>query len=229
VHTPEYAFEQVPSNVAAGAKRLGIRYPVAIDDSYRTWNAYGNDSWPADYLIDATGEIRYVSIGEGAYGTTESLIRQLLTDADPTVALPKATDVPDTTPTDALQTPETYLGSQRAQAYAGGALADGTRTYTLPSSLQPSTFGLGGTWTVGDESLTAGTDARLSLSFTASDVYLDVGGTGTLTVTVDGRTTTQHVSGAPDIHTLVDVKDPERSTLDVALSPGLEAYSFTFG
>ena len=67
VHTPEYAFEHVAANVAAGAKRLGITYPVALDNDYTTWNNFGNDSWPAEYLIDATGTVRYVAIGEGDY------------------------------------------------------------------------------------------------------------------------------------------------------------------
>ncbi len=101
VHTPEYAFEHVPSNVAAGVQRLGLTFPVALDNSYDTWNAYDNQSWPAAYLIDATGQIRHVSIGEGDYSGEEQLIRQLLTAAHPGLALPKATDVPDTTPTDA--------------------------------------------------------------------------------------------------------------------------------
>ena len=67
MHTPEYAFEHVPSNVAAGAHRLGLTFPVALDNSYDTWNAYDNQSWPAAYLIDASGQIRHISIGEGDY------------------------------------------------------------------------------------------------------------------------------------------------------------------
>ncbi|WP_323747418.1 cytochrome c biogenesis protein/redoxin [Catenulispora rubra] len=83
VQTPEYTFEADPGDVAAGAKRLGITYPVALDSKYTTWNSFGNDSWPADYLIDSTGEVRFASAGEGAYSNTESLIRQLLTAAHP--------------------------------------------------------------------------------------------------------------------------------------------------
>ncbi len=98
VHTPEYAFEHVASNVRAGADRLHITYPVAIDNNYTTWNNFSNDSWPAEYLIDATGLVRHVSIGEGDYAGTEALIRQLLTAANPGATLPAATDVPDTTP-----------------------------------------------------------------------------------------------------------------------------------
>ena len=99
MHTPEYAFEQVPSNVAAGVRRLGLSFPVALDNSYDTWNAYDNQSWPAAYLIDATGQIRHVSIGEGDYSGEERLIRQLLIAAHPGLTLPRPTDLPDTTPT----------------------------------------------------------------------------------------------------------------------------------
>ena len=88
VHTPEFAFEHVVSNVRAQAAALGVRYPVAIDDSYATWDAYDNEYWPADYLIDAQGTVRHVHFGEGDYAGTEQLIRQLLTAAHPGPALP---------------------------------------------------------------------------------------------------------------------------------------------
>jgi cytochrome c biogenesis protein CcdA/thiol-disulfide isomerase/thioredoxin len=232
VHTPEYAFEHVPGNVLSGAKRLGISYPVALDNDYRTWNNYGNDSWPADYLIDSTGIVRYVSIGEGDYTGTEAVIRQLLSAARPGVALPPATQVADTTPTDQGQTPETYLGSSRADSYAGsadGTLSPGTRTYASPSSIPTDAFALTGTWSVGDQALTSGANAGITLAYQADDIYLDLGGTGTITATVDGRTTSYHVSGAPNIYTLLDRSTQGSGTLRVTLSPGLSAYSFTFG
>jgi cytochrome c biogenesis protein CcdA/thiol-disulfide isomerase/thioredoxin len=230
VHTPEYAFEHVASDVASGAKRLGITYPVALDNNYTTWNNFGNDSWPAEYLIDSTGEIRHVAIGEGDYGTSEALIRQLLTAANPGVVLPPATDVADTTPMSPDQTPETYLGAERANAYDGETpLAPGTALFGYPPALPPDAFALSGSWTVSDESLTAGKDAGIRLSFVADDVYLDVGGTGTVTSTLNGKTTTYPVSGAPNIYPLVSAKAQQQGTLDVTLSPGLSAYSFTFG
>lgn len=230
VHTPEYAFEHVPSNVAAGASRLGITYPIAIDNDYKTWDAFQNESWPADYLIDATGKIRWVGVGEGLYTQTELLIRSLLTSAHPDVALPGATDVPDTTPTSDFQTPETYLGAGRAQSYQGDApLQPGTATFTAPAKLSDNAFGLGGTWAVTAESITAKQHAVITLNYTADDVYLDVGGTGTVTVTAQGKTSTYQVSGAPNIYTIVHTKALDSGTLKASLSPGLSAYSFTFG
>jgi cytochrome c biogenesis protein CcdA/thiol-disulfide isomerase/thioredoxin len=230
VHTPEYAFEHVPGNVDAGIHRLGITYPVALDNSYTTWNNYGNDSWPADYLIDSAGQVRHVSIGEGDYTGIESLIRQLLTAAHPGIKLPPPTQVPDLTPTSASQTPETYLGAQRQDSYAGaGVSGGGPHVLRFPATIPANGFALRGRWTIGSESLTAGKDAAIRLNFDASDVYLDVGGTGTITATVGGQSRSYRVSGAPDIYPVVHLASPARSLLQVTLSPGLQAYSFTFG
>jgi cytochrome c biogenesis protein CcdA/thiol-disulfide isomerase/thioredoxin len=232
VRTPEYAFEHVASNVAAGAKRLHITYPVALDNNYTTWNNFSNDSWPEEYLIDASGLVRHVAIGEGEYPTTEALIRQLLTAANPAVVLPPATEVADTTPSNNDQTAESYLGSERANSNANtstNALTNGTKTFSYPSTVPNDEFGLTGTWTVAAESITSGSNAGIKLNFDASDVYLDVGGTGTISATVDGRTTTIPVSGAPDIYTVASSTSPERATVTISLSAGLAAYSFTFG
>jgi cytochrome c biogenesis protein CcdA/thiol-disulfide isomerase/thioredoxin len=230
VHTPEYAFEKVPSNVASGAQRLGITYPVALDNDYTTWDNFTNNSWPADYLIDATGRVRYVFIGEGDYPGTESLIRELLSSAHPSADLPAKTQVPDTTPTSMTQTPETYLGSGRANSYVGSTpLIPGTATFAYPPSIEDDAFGLTGTWTVTDESITAGANAGITLNYDAAEIYLDVGGTGTVTANVDGQTTAYPVSGAPNIFTVLHRAGEERGILKLTLSPGLSAYSFTFG
>ena len=228
VHTPEYAFEHVPSNVAAGVRRLGLTFPVALDNSYGTWNAYDNQSWPAAYLIDASGQIRHISIGEGDYSGEEQLIRQLLSAAHPGIALPRATDVPDTTPEDSAQTPETYLGAERQQGYHGSA-PYATGQFTAPATLPADSFALAGAWTIGQESITAGKGAGITLAFHASKVYLDVGGTGTLTVSAGGTSKVIRVSGAPDIYTVATKQPAGDGTVTIRLSPGLQAYSFTFG
>jgi len=228
VHTPEYAFEHVPSNVAAGVRRLGLTFPVALDNSYGTWNAYDNQSWPASYLIDASGQIRHVSIGEGDYSGEEQLIRQLLSAAHPGIVLPRATDVPDTTPQDSAQTPETYLGAERQQGYHGSA-PYATGQFAAPATLPADSFALAGAWTIGQESITAGRGAGITLAFHASKVYLDVGGTGTLTVSAGGTSKVIRVSGAPDIYTVATKQPAGDGTVTIRLSPGLQAYSFTFG
>lgn len=231
VHSPEYAFEHDLGNVKAGAAAAGITYPVALDNDFATWTNYNNQYWPAEYLIDAKGVIRHVALGEGDYAGTESVIRTLLTRADPGVTLPKPTEVPDATPSFAGQTPETYLDPQRAQNYGGtGRFANGTTTYTLPDDTPADTFSLKGTWTADDEGITAqGPDSTIHLNYGARHVYLDVSGTGTLTVVKSGKSRTIAVSGAPNIHDLITATRPARGQLDVTLSPGLKAYSFTFG
>ena len=231
VHTPEFAFEHVVSNVRSAVRQFGITYPVAVDNSYDTWNAYGNEYWPADYLIDASGQVRYESFGEGGYGQTEAAIRQLLVDANPQVKLPLATDVPDLTPTE-LTSPETYLGYSRLQYLAGVASIhdDAPATYAFPGSIALGEYGLAGTWTIGSEEATAGADARLELDFQARDVYLVLGGSGALTLTLKGRPAgTIDVSGVPRLYTLVSGQSQRSGVLVLAASPGIEAYDFTFG
>ncbi|MDX6590466.1 MAG: hypothetical protein QOI84_1740 [Solirubrobacterales bacterium] len=81
VHTPEFPFERVAGNVEEAIEANGIRYPVAQDNEQATWNAYGNQYWPAEYFIDAQGNVRYVHFGEGEYGEKERVIRGLLAEA----------------------------------------------------------------------------------------------------------------------------------------------------
>jgi cytochrome c biogenesis protein CcdA/thiol-disulfide isomerase/thioredoxin len=230
VHTPEFSFEHVVSNVSQAAQQLGVDYPVAVDNGYKTWTAYDNNSWPAEYLIDAQGQIRHVEIGEGDYSTTESLIRQLLVSADPHAELPPTTHVPNRTPQVAL-TPESYLGYERLDNFAGtGITPDQAAQYQFPSSLPPSSLALSGTWTVGSESITAGRNARLELQFQAHDVYLVLGGQGTLEVSVDEvHTQTIGVSGIPRLYTMVEGPSLRSSTLLLTMSAGIQAYDFTFG
>jgi cytochrome c biogenesis protein CcdA/thiol-disulfide isomerase/thioredoxin len=234
VHAPEYAFEHVPANVLASAKQQGIEYPIALDNEFATWTAYGNQYWPAEYLIDAKGQVRHVAFGEGDYGSTESLIRTLLTDATPSVSLPKATDVANATPTHVL-TPETYLGSQKAPAasfLSPTGYQQGTASYAFPSgSLPLNDYAFTGAFTVSDESITStSATSAIRLHYKASHVYLDVGGTGTLTVTDSAGTRAISISGAPDIHDVLKAGGGYRnSTVTITMSPGLSAYSFTFG
>jgi cytochrome c biogenesis protein CcdA/thiol-disulfide isomerase/thioredoxin len=131
VHTPEFAFEHVVSNVRAEAGQLGVHYPVAIDNNYDTWDAYDNESWPADYLIDANGDVRHIGVGEGDYTGTERLIRQLLADAHPGIALPASTSVPNKTPTGEIN-PETYIGFEGLQYL----LPDDNVAQDLPAAYQ---------------------------------------------------------------------------------------------
>ncbi len=232
VHTPEFAFEHVTSNIRDQAAALGVKYPIAIDNNYATWTAYSNQYWPAEYLLDPTGQVRHITFGEGDYATTESLIRQLLTANHPGVALPPATDLPDTTPTE-TQTPETYLGYMYAPLNISGTTQpthDKAKVYAFPAKLAANKFALDGAWTDHSEELTAGTGARLELSFQAKEVYLVLGGSGTVTVDVNGTTTsTVSVTGVPKLYTLVTDPTGAPGLLTVSVTAGVQAYDFTFG
>ena len=227
VQTPEYAFEHVPSNVAGGRARLGLTFPVALDNSYDTWNAYDNQSWPAAYLIDATGKIRFVSIGEGDY-TRRS--RSSGSCCWPRIRGSRCRRRP-TSPTRPPPTPTCHRrrtsGAERAQYYDGNYYS--SDTFAFPTALPAHSYGLSGPWTVGQQSITAGKDAAIRLSYNASYVYLDIGGSGTLTVTSGGATKVIRVSGAPDIYTVASNPAPGNGTVTIKVSPGLTAYSFTFG
>jgi cytochrome c biogenesis protein CcdA/thiol-disulfide isomerase/thioredoxin len=231
VHTPEFVFERDPGNVAAATKSMGITYPVALDNGYATFDAYRNQYWPAQYLIDAQGNVRHISFGEGDYTQTEGLVRQLLAQANPAVKLPAATDVPNTTPTSASLTPETYLNYNTIQRYAGTPLThDAAASYTPAATLPVNDVSLGGTWTAGDTFFTAGRSARLVLHFDAKDVYLVLAGTGSVTASADGGPPTViHVSGTPNQHPVLTSTSQHSGTLTVTLSPGLQAYDLTFG
>jgi cytochrome c biogenesis protein CcdA/thiol-disulfide isomerase/thioredoxin len=230
VHAPEYAFEEVESNVVAGGERLGIQYPVALDNNFATWDAYVNAYWPAKYLIDANGEIRHIHFGEGGYDDTEALIRELLVDANPDVVLPPATEVADNSPVSAEQTPEIYFNVLRFNEYRGnGRYQEGTANYEFPSVQHENSFALDGEWTADEQGITAHEKSSIRLEYYGEHVYLNVGGSGTLTVTDGTATHVITVSGEPNIYDLVNRSSAGRGLVTVTLSPGLQAYSFTFG
>jgi cytochrome c biogenesis protein CcdA/thiol-disulfide isomerase/thioredoxin len=232
VHTPEFGFEHVVSNVRTESKSLGVDYPVAVDDNYGTWNAYSNEYWPADYLIDANGVVRHVEFGEGDYGLTENLIRKLLVDAHPGLTLPPRTNLPNLTPTQPTNQ-ETYVGYEREQYLQSSSAPahDAAATYEFPTSLGLGAFALRGLWTDHAQEATAGKDAGLELSYEAQDIYLVIGGQGTVTV-ADGdgsAPTTIDVSGVPRLYTLFHSKTTSAGTLVLTVSPGVQAFDFTFG
>jgi cytochrome c biogenesis protein CcdA/thiol-disulfide isomerase/thioredoxin len=229
VHTPEFAFEHVPSNVRKATQELGIRYPVAIDNEYGTWNAYKNFAWPTEYLIDRSGRLRETHEGEGEYGHTESLIRQLLGDRSGAELA-----VADNTPTH-LVTPETYLGYEHGlERYTGSRPApDRAGRYAFPTdaSLDQNTFAYAGSWLLKPEHVDAVRNARLRLNFAAQDVHLVVGGRGKIRVLLDGRRVrTVRIAGIPRLYTLLHFRDDVHyGLLELRFTPALQAYSFTFG
>jgi cytochrome c biogenesis protein CcdA/thiol-disulfide isomerase/thioredoxin len=230
IHTPEYAFEKVPANVESGARKLGISYPIAMDNGFSTWTNYRNRYWPARYLIDANGTVRHIKFGEGDYDVTEKLIRDLLRDANPAVNLPPATESVDTTPqTD--QTPETYLSVGKVVNYGGtGKYDEGAATFAYPPAQPADSFALNGPWTLDYQGATAGsTNAAIRLNYHARNVYIVAGGTGTITVNRDGRTSTVAIGGPPNGHQIVTDDEDGSGQLEVRVSQGLQVFSFTYG
>ena len=226
VHTPEFAFEHVVSNVRQATRRLGVRYPVAIDNEYKTWDAYGNNVWPAEYLIDRSGRIREYKQGEGRYDDTERKIRELLGEA----AGAQLASVRDQTPQH-FTTPESYLGWERLQRYAGSPITpDRMVRYRFPKAVPPDSLAYSGFWSVQGQRIVAGPAARLRLNFVAQHVYLVLSGRGRLTMVVNGRQVrTIRVGGLSRLYTLLNYKTERAGLLELRFSRGISAYAFTFG
>jgi cytochrome c biogenesis protein CcdA/thiol-disulfide isomerase/thioredoxin len=226
VHTPEFAFEHVPSNVQAAVKRVGVHYPVALDNDYGTWNAYGNQYWPAKYLIDRNGHVRYAHFGEGNYDITEENIRSLLGEKP---ASPAADRLHDLTPSGPI-TPESYLGFERIDRFTGSKIyPDKEATYAFPAALGRDDFAYAGRWTVHAQRIVAGKHARLKLRYYARKVFLVLGGTGTVQVLVDGRPHGIVHVDSDRLYTLVERESIDDAVLELRFSPGVSAYAFTFG
>ena len=231
VHTPEFPFEKDAGNVRAAVAQDGIKYPVAQDNEYATWNAYQNQYWPAHYLIDANGQVRYVHFGEGAYGKTESAIRSLLAEAG-RGTLGGSVGTRAQTP-GGLVTPETYLGSARAQGFTNGPIRNGVHDYGRGRpALGPDRFAYRGTWGIGGEGAVAGPRARLYLDFHARNVYLVLGSPDRpreVQVLLDGHRAGVVRVGRQRLYRLVSLPKAGDHKLELRPQNGTRGYAFTFG
>lgn len=190
VHAPEFAFEKMADNVKKAVNDAGIRYPVALDNNFATWGAYNNRFWPAKYLIDKDGQVRYTHYGEGKYEETEQTIQKLLAETGKSVTK-KIEKGSNSTASSGDQTPETYLGYERAERYANAEqfVQNKPISYDLRQNLNPDQWSLGGEWQINNESsqsMTANT--MLRLNFSAREVYLVMSGPpgAMIHVAVDG-------------------------------------------
>ncbi len=223
VHTPEFAFEHVPSNVRTAVKNLGVRYPVALDNKYATWTAYHNEYWPAEYLIDRTGRVRHTHFGEGQYSETEDQIRKYLGDATQPM-----TDVADTTPQH-FMTPESYLGYGRLDRFPGRVTYDRYALYKFPARLAQDDLAYSGSWKVLEQRIVSGPFARLRLRFAAQKIHLVLGGRGSVQVVVDGKPLkTVAIRGEPRLYTLASFPQLRTGLLELRFSQGISGYAFTF-
>jgi cytochrome c biogenesis protein CcdA/thiol-disulfide isomerase/thioredoxin len=230
VHTPEFAFEQEEDNVRGAVKRLGVRYAVAMDNDFETWDAFQNRYWPAKYLIDARGHLRYVHFGEGSYGQTESRIRELL--AERRQRLPAPVRVSDPTPTE-LYSPETYLGGQRLNPsqFVGERIVPGIETAYRPPNrpLGLNELAYGGRLRVEPQRIVTGPGARVFFHFRAKDVHLVLGGLGSVQVLMDGQPRRMLTVGGDRLYTLLSLRKVTEAQLELRFTPGVSAYAFTFG
>lgn len=237
VHAPEFAFEKVPANVEAAVADAGIEYPVALDNSFETWQGFNNRYWPAKYLIDAEGNVRYTHFGEGEYDTTEAAIRELLA-AGGSAAEVDQSQVTTNTPG---QSPETYLGTARSVGYVGDVeMLPGLSTFVPATTLAPNEWTLGGDWRVGSEAITATSNATLDFKFNGQDVYLVLDGPigSTVSVSLDDGTTPGGGDVAdglvtidgPRLYHLVSLPDPASAmVLHLEVDDEVSANAFTFG
>jgi len=237
ISTPEFAFEHVPANVENAVKVHGLTYPIALDNNYDTWNAFDNDSWPAEYLIDKSGDIRNVNLGEGDYTHTERAVQALLGINGPLKAGSPAV------PFESDETQETYFGTNRSMNFTGEPQEqDGTRDYTPASSLAVDDWTLGGSWQVAGQSITSdSSDSTLSFHTRAKDVYLVAGSQNNQPEAVTVSLPDGSQAYGNDVHSgvvtiagsrlyhIVSLPAYGDTVVTLTVPSGVSLYTFTFG
>jgi cytochrome c biogenesis protein CcdA/thiol-disulfide isomerase/thioredoxin len=254
VHTPEFAFEKDLDNVRRAVSELKIAYPVALDNDYKIWKAFSNSYWPADYLIDATGHIRFHHFGEGKYDESEQQIQQLLKEHNPQLSVNGLVKVAasgaEAPPDSDVESPETYLGYDRADSFlsTGGLKQDVAHVYSIPQHLELNQWGLSGNWT--DQAQVASlvsARGKIVYRFHARDVHLVLGPAPDgkpvrFRVKIDGQEPGVNHGVDTDaqgdgkitnhrLYQLIRQKNAiEDRTFEIEfLDPGAQAYAFTFG
>lgn len=247
VHAPEFAFEKVTNNVKKAVKDEGIRYPVALDNDFATWTAYNNQYWPAKYLIDKDGQIRYTHFGEGDYDKTEQAIQTLLKESGKTIDTKIDKDA-NRVSSSSGQTSETYLGYGRAERFENSAQfkAEEVARYTTASTVRSNYWSLGGDWQINSsQSIAKGKDSHLTLNFAAKEVYLVMDGPSEkpVTLTLNGTKITAQSNGGSDVdadgqihidgarlYKLVKLPSAKSNQkLDIQIPEGVTVNAFTFG
>jgi len=244
VHAPEFEFEKNKKNVLTAMEDFGITYPVVQDNDFAIWKAYNNRFWPAHYLVDKEGKIRYTHFGEGKYEETENKILELLGETE------RVTVSSDTKSAPARrQSPETYLGYGRAKQYPESMelTYDVSSAYSPPVILEDDQVALNGKWAINFEyAQAAENDARLSINFLAQKVHLVLANSGQsqakVTVLLDGKPLpaqylTEDMNEKGEItvtearkYDLIDLgEDYGRHSMTLVFSSGVQAYAFTFG
>jgi thiol-disulfide isomerase/thioredoxin len=254
-HTPEFSFEHEPMNVQNAVRNLNVTFPVAIDSNYRIWQSFNNEAWPAQYLVDAKGRIRYHHFGEGDYGEIERVIKELLEENGATGLTFDATSVsavgieaaPDWTDG---RSPETYIGYRQAQNFASPEKVrkNSVEMYSAPARPSLNHWGLSGSWNVNAESaVLQAVPGKLLFRFHSRDLHLVLAPANDakpvrFIVRLDGAAPDENrgVDTAPDgsgeireprLYQLIRQRGPvvDRTFEIEFLDPGVHALDFTFG
>jgi len=254
VHTPEFAFEKDPDNVRRAVKEFRIPYPVPLDNDYAIWKGFSNQFWPADYLVDAAGRVRYHHFGEGKYDETENQIQDLLKEDHPQLSFNGDTKVTGTgaeaAPDSDVQSPETYVGYERADSFLspGGLTHDAAHTYVIPSHFELNQWAFSGDWTDGGQgALLNAAPGKIVYRFHARDLHLVLGPAPSgkpvrYRVKIDGKAPGEHHGVDSDgrgdgtvvehrLYQLIRQKGVvDDHTFEIEfLDPGVQAFAFTFG
>jgi len=243
VHTPEFEFEKSSKNVQKAIEDFALPYPIMQDNDYATWRAYNNRYWPAKYLVDKDGKLRYTHFGEGDYDETEKMIQKLLEETGASIQV----DVSNPQYRVFSRTPELYLGYERLAYFASPErIAPNKETsYSLPTRMPPNSLGYEGPWIVGGERAMPQKGATLRLSFDASEVFLVMrpkeGTSAEASVVLDGLVVDATLAGEDVVQGTVTVENDRLYKLIKLEAPGehilelkflddnMELYAFTFG
>ena len=249
VHSPEFAFEKLERNVSAAIARHGLTYPIAQDNDFKTWNAFANRYWPAKYLIDADGYIRYTHFGEGGYEETDLAIQSLLAEIGVSPGGTEGTDVAEGTEGGTLrqaqgdfarrnQTPETYLGARSWPALGNsqGEPSDAVVSYQAPAERTLHKYYLVGDWQLIDneQQVLRSTEGEIRIKALGSEVNLVLGlepGTSPVMadIDVDGKPSKKITIDRHDLFTLFKGEYGEHEIILKIHGKGVEGYAFTFG
>jgi thiol-disulfide isomerase/thioredoxin len=255
VHTPEFPFEHDLENVRQAAQNMRVEYPIAIDNDYAIWSAFNNHYWPALYIVDAQGRIRYHQFGEGAYEQSEMILQQLLAEAGIGGIAHELVSV-DAQGAEAaadwgdLRSPENYVGYERTENFSSpdGAVVDKPRVYSAPARFSLNHWALAGEWTVGrGATVLHAANGRIAYRFHARDLHLVMGPAARgasvrFRVLIDGQPPgAAHGSDVDDqgngtvteqrLYQLIRQPKPiaDRQFEIEFLDAGVEAFAFTFG
>ena len=251
VHTPEFDFEKDYKNVSNATVRLGVKYPVVLDSSYGTWNAYQNRYWPREYLIDIDGFISHDHIGEGSYDETERAIQAALKERNQALGIQTAVSSGIIAPKDAVNmngnvaSPETYFGAARNEYLGNGKPStSGSQTLILPATGKINTLYLSGTWNFTNQSAAnTSKNAKIVYKYSAKNLYFVASSDAgvKISITRDGKPlgAEKGADVSADgtllikenrLYKLIEGTDYSEHTIEITIEkPGLNAYTFTFG